>query len=184
MSDRLEESLSAELYSRFICGDTSAFEELVSLYRQSLTLFIYRIVNDMDTAEDLAEDVFVKLLVKKPRYKGDASFKTWLFTAGRNLSVDYLRRHRRTTPVEEPPRGGAEQVEDKVLATETKRAVYRALDLLSKEEKLLMYLIYIEDLGYAHAEKVLHASRGELYSMARKAKEKLKAQLIKEGIEF
>ncbi len=178
------ESKAAELYERFRQGDKAAFESLVLEYRHSLTLFIRRFVSDMDTAEDLAADVFVKLLVKKPRYKGNASFKTWLFTAGRNLAVDHLRKHGRTLTEEEVRQEHSEGTEDSFFKSERKRALYRALNTLPRDEKQLMHLIYIEDLGYDHAEKVLGVPKGKLYAMARRAKGTLKDILTKEGIEF
>lgn len=184
MKTEAPEKGAAEIYESFRRGDKAAFETLVITYRQSLMLFINRYVNDMDTAEDLAEDVFVRLLIKKPKYKGDASFKTWLFTIGRNLSVDYLRKQRRTYPTEEPQSNADDKVEDAFFLTESKRTIYRALDTLPKEERLLMHLVYIEDLGYDHAEKVLNISKSKLYTIARRAKEKLKNELIKEGVEF
>ena len=175
---------SRELYERFRQGDKAAFEELVMLYRQGLTLFIHRYVNDMDTAEDIAEDVFVKLLVKKPPYKGNASFKTWLFTVGRNLSLDLLRKRRRYAPTEEEAQTAPTAVEDSFFESERKRALYRALSALPREERLLMQLIYIEDLSYDHAEKILGVSKKKLYALSRKAKETLKEELIKEGTEL
>lgn len=175
---------AAELYERFRQGDKAAFESLVLEYRQGLTLFIRRFVGDMDTAEDIAADVFVKLLVKKPRYKGSASFKTWLFTAGRNLAVDHLRKHGRTLTEEEPRQGHSEGTEDSFFKSERERALYRALDALPEEERRLMHLVYLEGLGYDHSEKVLGVPKSKLYAMARRAKETLKAELTKEGIEF
>lgn len=171
-------------YLRFLEGDMSAFEAIVTEHRKGLILFINRYVGDIDAAEDLAEDVFVKLLIKKPRYKGDASFKTWLFTMGRNLSVDYLRKHCRTVLTDEQKHNNTNKVEDTFFLSERKRIIHRALDTLPKEERLLMHLVYIEDLGYDHAERVLNISKSKLYTMARRAKEKLKNELIKEGIEF
>lgn len=178
------EDKSREFYEHFRQGDKAAFEELVMLYRQGLTLFIHRYVNDMDTAEDIAEDVFVKLLVKKPPYKGNASFKTWLFTVGRNLSLDLLRKRRRYTPTEEEAQTAPTAVEDSFFESERKRALYRALSALPREERLLMQLIYIEDLSYDHAEKILGVSKKKLYALSRKAKETLREELTKEGTEL
>ncbi len=175
---------SAELYEKFRHGDMEAFEALVIAYRQSLMLFINRYVNNIDTAEDLAEDVFVRLLTKKPKYTGDASFKTWLFTVGRNISLDCLRKQRRIVPTEDTFKGSTEYTEDTVLQSERKRILYEALDFLERDEQLIMHLIYIEDLGYDHAQKVLGVSRKELYAISRRAKDKLKTALLKEGIEF
>ena len=55
----------AASYRRFIDGDRDAFGEIVDLYRESLIFFIHRYVNDLDTAEDLAEDVFVELIQRE-----------------------------------------------------------------------------------------------------------------------
>jgi len=145
-------------------------------------LFINRYVDDFDTAEDLAEDVFVLLLTKKPRYKGNASFKTWLFTMGRNLSIDYIRKHRRVFPMVDIIKSETENAEISFFLNERKRIVYSALENLPDEEKLLMHLLYIEDMGYEQAEKVLKLSRNKLYSIARRAKERLKTEFEKEGV--
>lgn len=178
------ENTAAELYERFRQGDKAAFESLVIEYRYGLTLFINRFVSDMSIAEDIAEDVFVRLLVKKPRYKGNASFKTWLFTVGRNLAVDHLRKHRRVVLDDDPQQERAEGTEEVFLKSERERALHRALEVLPEEERQLMHLIYLEGLGYDHAEKVLGVSKTKLYAMSYKAKETLKTELMKEGIEF
>ncbi len=169
-------------YRQFLQGDTNAFEDIVISYRKGLILFINRYVNDLDTAEDLAEDVFVRLLIKKPRYKGDASFKTWLFSIGRNLSIDYLRKAGKALPCKDVHKGETADAEEEFLLSERKRLIYKALDTLPEDEKLLMHLLYIENLGYEQAEKVLKISKNKLYQIARKAKEKLKAELIKEDL--
>ncbi len=173
------------LYNSFLQGDNSAFETLVQSYRYSLMLFINRYVQDLHTAEDLAEDVFVRLLVKRPRYKGsEASFKTWLYTAGRNLAVDHLRKHSRVVVVEELPDEQLCSLEEQVLKTERERALYRAIAVLPEEQQRLIYLLYIEGLGYDHAAKVLGKSKSRLYGLARQAKEQIKAVLEKEGFEL
>ena len=63
----------AASYRRFIDGDRDAFGEIVDLYRESLIFFIHRYVNDIDTAEDLAEDVFVELIVHPERFSEKSS---------------------------------------------------------------------------------------------------------------
>ena len=69
----------AASYRRFIDGDRDAFGEVIDLYRESLIFFIHRYVNDMDTAEDLAEDVFVELIVHPERFGEKSSLKTYVF---------------------------------------------------------------------------------------------------------
>ena len=82
----------ASSYRRFIDGDKSAFEEIIDLYRESLILFIYRYTGDLEAAEDLAGDVFVELIIHPGRYRFRSSFKTYIFSIGRNKAVDYIRK--------------------------------------------------------------------------------------------
>ena len=89
----------AASYRRFIDGDQEAFGEIVDLYRENLIFFIHRYVNDLDTAEDLAEDAFVELIVHPERFEGKSSLKTFLFAIARNKAVDWLRKHKRMKPV-------------------------------------------------------------------------------------
>ena len=60
----------AASYRRYLDGEQEAFGEIVDLYRESLIFFIHRHVNNLDTAEDLAEDVFVELIVHPGRFEG------------------------------------------------------------------------------------------------------------------
>ena len=85
----------AASYRRFIDGDRDAFGEVIDLYRESLIFFIHRYVNDMDTAEDLAEDVFVELIVHPERFGEKSSLKTYVFAIARNKAIDWIRRHSR-----------------------------------------------------------------------------------------
>ena len=58
-----------------------------------MILYLTSIVGNIHTAEKLAKDTFVLLGTKKPKDKGKGSFKTWLYTIGRNVAIDYIRKH-------------------------------------------------------------------------------------------
>ena len=66
-----------KLYGLFCGGDTAVFDDLVKQYQKDMILFIAQYTCDYQIAEDVSQDVFVKLFVNKPRYKPSASFKTW-----------------------------------------------------------------------------------------------------------
>ena len=83
----------AENYARFLSGDEDGFVAIVKAYKDGLLLYINSYVHDIYAAEELTEDTFVKLGIKKPKYKGQAAFKTWLYAIARNLAIDYLRKH-------------------------------------------------------------------------------------------
>ena len=92
----------AQSYRRFLDGDDDALGEIVDLYREGLILFIYRYVANLADAEDLAEDVFVELIVNPERYGFRSSLKTYIFTLGRNKAVDFVRKQSRIRLAQEP----------------------------------------------------------------------------------
>ena len=87
----------ASSYRRFLDGDDSGLAELVRDYKDGLILYLNGFVQNMHTAEELMEDTFFKLMVKKPRFREKYTFKTWLYTIGRNIALDHLRRNARQT---------------------------------------------------------------------------------------
>lgn len=80
-------------YRRFLDGDESGMTELIRDYKDGLLMYLIGITRDFHAAEEIMEDTFVKLVVKRPRYSEKYSFKTWLYTIGRNAAIDYLRRN-------------------------------------------------------------------------------------------
>ena len=82
----------ASSYRRFLDGDDSGFVEIVRVYNDGLVLYLNSFVNNIAVADELAEDTFVKLGLKRPRHMVKSSFKTWLYAIGRNVAYDYLRR--------------------------------------------------------------------------------------------
>ena len=90
----------ASSYRRFReDGDESGLIEIIRDYKDGLILYLNSFVGNIHTAEELAEDTFVLLGIKKPKDKGKGSFKTWLYTIGRNVAVDYLRRNSKRTEI-------------------------------------------------------------------------------------
>ena len=73
-------------------GDESGLEEIIIEYRDGLIFYLNSFVKNILIAEELAEDTFVLLVTKKPKDKGLGSFKTWLYTIGRNIAINYLKR--------------------------------------------------------------------------------------------
>ena len=86
----------ASSYRRFRDnGDVHGLDEIIIEYSDGLIFYLTSIVGKMQTAEELAEDTFVLLGTKKPKYNGKSSFKTWLYAIGRNIAVDYIRKYSR-----------------------------------------------------------------------------------------
>jgi RNA polymerase sigma-70 factor (ECF subfamily) len=99
--ERLSDEALMEAYQR---GDVRAFEELLARHRKPVMNFLYRQVGSEALAEDLLQEVFLRIIQGAPTYKAKAKFTTWLYTIARNLCVDNARRakHRKARSLDQP----------------------------------------------------------------------------------
>ena len=172
-------------YRRYLDGDEAAFDEILTLYRDSLTFFINRYVHDLDAAEDLAIDTFMHLIVHRLRYNFRTPLKTYLFMIARSRALDYLKHRGKIAMVELPEVEGTLSdgitLEEMILLDERKQALNRALKQLPEDMQLAVHLVYFEDLTYDDAAKVMRKSRKQVANLLYRAKEKLRAMLGKDG---
>ncbi|MBQ4081792.1 MAG: RNA polymerase sigma factor [Clostridia bacterium] len=173
-------------YRRFrIDGDESGLIEIIKTYRDGLILYLNGFVSNLQTAEELAEDTFVLLGTKKPKDKGTASFKTWLYTIGRNIAINHLRRRARhhEISIHDCPELTAEEetLESRVIQEERRIAVHRALKQLKPEYHQVLWLVYFEDFSNKEVAAVLKTSVHNAETLVYRARKALKAQLEKEG---
>lgn len=174
----------AESYRRFLAGDDRGLAELVEAYKDGLILYLNGYVNNIFAAEELAEDTFFRLIVKKPRFSGKSSFKTWLYAIGRNVAVDELRRHRRCIPAAdvEECRRETQCMEEAYLGEERRRVVHRALSALSPDYRAVVWLVYFEGFSGREAAVILKKSDRQIRNLLYRAKQALRAKLEQEGI--
>lgn len=175
----------ASSYRRYLDGDDNGITEIVSAYKDGLILYLNGYVRNIHLAEELAEDTFFRLVVKKPWFSGRCSFKTWLYTIGRNMATDHLRRHRREigTPVEELENYLAEEadLERSYIREEQKRLLHRAIRRLHSDYRQILYLLYFEGFSNREAGLILHKSDRQVRNLLYRAKQALKSELEKEG---
>ena len=175
---------SSDAYSRFLKGDAGALEEIITEYKDGLILYLNGYVKNLDTAEELAEDTFVRLFIKKPKNKGGASFKTWLYTIGRNLAIDHLRKEkrRRTEPLDSRYDLADEQnLEEEFFREERRLTVHRAMNKLKAEYREALWLTYFEGLSNKETAAVLNKSVHSVEMLISRARAALKKELEKEG---
>ena len=176
----------AKAYRRYLDGDDGGIAELIKIYGDGLTLYLNGLTSDMGAAEELTEDAFVKLAVKKPRFNGKSSFKTWLYAIGRNLAVDWLRKNGRKTP-EQLPEDMADSGEGPELyymKEERNRTVQRAISRLNPDYGSVLYLSYFEGFTNEEIKTVMNKSGRQVENLLYRAKRALKAQLEKEGFVY
>ncbi|MBQ3519836.1 MAG: RNA polymerase sigma factor [Clostridia bacterium] len=175
-------------YRRFLAGDEDALVEIVSQYRPGLQNYIHSIVNNIAVAEDLTEDTFVKLLTKKPKNKGMASFKTWLYTIGRNLALDWMRKnaHGRYVSIDEIRNleSDEQKLAELYFRDEERKAVREALNHINPEYKHVLMLFYFEDFGIEEIARILKKTKKNTSVLLHRARNALKNQLIKENFMY
>ena len=177
---------AVQAYSRYLAGEDEALAEIIREYKDGLILFLNRYVNDLHEAEELAEDTFFKLVIRRPRFKGGSSFKTWLFAIGRNAAVDHLRKVGKRAGLTELEVFRLSREEDELERTyfreERKVAVHRALSRLEPERGRVLYLKYFEELDIGEIARVLRKNKRQVSNLLYQAKKSLKTQLEREGI--
>lgn len=173
-------------YRRFLTGDDSGIVEIIREYKDGLTFFLNSFVGDINTAEELCEDTFVKLAVKKPGFHAKSSFKTFLYAIGRNVAIDYLKKSKKKIYLEDIGEVVSYE-EDPVslyIKEERKLAVHRAMGRLKSEYRQALWLTYFEELSNKETAAVMKKSVHSIETLIYRARLALKSQLEKEGFVY
>ncbi len=172
------------LLERIRRGDTEGAAELFERYGPALLRFSDRLLSDRATAEEVTQEVFVKVISRAHQYDGRAEVASWLFAIAANACRDRRRRDRRAiiVPLEGLPEPSArgEGVERRLMDREKREAVRRALALLSEEQREALVLARYHGLPYAEIASVLGISVGAVKTRIFRAVETLKT-LFAEG---
>ncbi len=174
-------------YRRFLTGDDNGIVEIVRDYKDGLIFYLNSFVNNLTVAEELCEDTFVKLAVRKPHFREGSTFKTFLYAIGRNAAIDHLRRNRSDViAIEElaEVQADRENLERSYIREERKIAVHRAMDTLKPEYRQVLWLTYFEDMSNKETAAVMKKSVHNIETLVYRARIALKKALEKEGFEY
>lgn len=175
-------------YLRYLSGDDDAFGEIITEYRDGLLLYICTFVGDINFSEEICEDVFVKLAVKKPHFSDSGHFKTWLYTIGRNCALSYLRKvkRRREVPLDEAASSISERqdLEANYIKSEQKKVLYKALSEINENYREVLRLVYLESFKNSEAARIMHRSNRQIENLLYRAKAALKEKLLKDGFVY
>ncbi|MCX6559743.1 MAG: sigma-70 family RNA polymerase sigma factor [Candidatus Aminicenantes bacterium] len=166
-------------------GDRSAFETLVKKYETKVYHLAFSFVRDPATAEDLAQDVFVKAYLHLADFRFDSEFGTWLYRVAVNHVKDHLRKIVRRKEValdevEESRFASADPVRGREEAGETERrraAVHRALDTLPPKYNVILTLRDVRGLSYEEIAQSLKISPGTVDSRLHRARRMLRKKM-------
>jgi RNA polymerase sigma-70 factor, ECF subfamily len=180
----------ALLVRRCIAGDAVAWEEIVKRYNRRIYNICYRFAGSVDDAQDLTQEVFIKMYRTLNSYDvGRGAFMTWVTTITRNLLVDHFRKSKQdrlTDSLDAPPSEHqdalppSDRIPDKALppdakaqSRETGEAVHRALQKLSPELREAVILRDLQDMDYREIAAVLKVPDGTVKSRINRGRAEL-----------
>jgi RNA polymerase sigma-70 factor, ECF subfamily len=170
-------------------GDEASFDFLLQKYRTPLVNFLYRMVRDTATAEDLAQEVFLRVYRARKRYTPSAKFTTWLFRIATNLALNSVRDNRYQkleTSLDAPVEDDEAPVElrspdmriDEHLVEQARSEIIRhAIASLPEKQRAAVLLHKYEEMDYGEIAKILECSESALKSLLFRAYESLRVQL-------
>ena len=181
-----------ELMSRIAQGDEQAFEILVYRHQKRILNLIYRFIGDRIRAEDVAQEVFLKVWRAAKDYKAGAKFTTWVYRIVTNLCLDTLKSayHKHSfvyrEDIDESTDGKNERSsfanstlspEDTLIATEESNRIFAALLELPTNQRLAVILNRFDGLSYGEISNVLECSISAVESLLVRAKKNLRGKL-------
>ena len=178
----------AARYRRFLDGDDNGLREIIDEHYSGLTLYINSMINDVSQTEEVLQDTFVKLAIKKPKYNGKSSFKTWLYAIARNYALNYLKRYRSRFSDKDIDEyydiADENDIESEYIQSEQHSELHRALRTLKPEYAQVLYLMYFEQFDTENIAKVMHKTKKQVGDLLYRAKQSLKTKLEKGGFSY
>ena len=175
-----------ELIARFQDGDEQAYVELVYRYRDRLITFVFGYFKDIDKAEDLVQDTFLKLYIKKDSYKEIAKFSTWIYTIAGNLAKTEWRRIQ-LRPISFTKMGSKElefvppsvetNSEEKAQGHYAAKQIQKAIGKLSLHFRTVIILRDMQGISYEEISKIVGVPLGTVKSRINRARLQLQEPL-------
>lgn len=155
---------------------SQVFEELIAQYQAKVFRLVYSLVRNAERAEEVTQDVFLKVWLALPKYDGRASLATWLYAIARNTGLSHLRseRYRKTEPIEEAaePRAAVSQNLERL-------DIERMLRRLPEGQRAAVELFYLQERSLQDVAAMLAIPEGTVKSYLYRARRAM-AQMIEE----
>jgi RNA polymerase sigma-70 factor (ECF subfamily) len=171
-------------------GDGVAFDRLVELHAPRVYNLAYRMLGNAEDAQDVAQEAFLRIYDALPRFRGEASFTTWMYRIVTNVCHDELSRRRRRplamTELESDAGEGAapdelltsgESAEDTVMQQERRRALHRAIAALPPPFRAVLVLYDLQGFSYDEIAEMLRVNIGTVKSRLNRARNILREKI-------
>ncbi|MBM3284499.1 MAG: sigma-70 family RNA polymerase sigma factor [Candidatus Aminicenantes bacterium] len=182
---RPESANDRELVARAKKGEMSAFESLVRKYQQPVYVLCHRITGAHQTADDLAQETFIKAFLALPQFIDGHAFYSWIRRIALNNCFNYLKKRQRERPLtrEENVAGGSflsaanSPPPDALQRDEMERKFREAFRSLPNDQKTVFALRTFEDMSYEEIAQALRIPQGTVMSRLNRARKKLKDRM-------
>jgi RNA polymerase sigma-70 factor (ECF subfamily) len=181
----------AELMVAFQQGDGAAFEQLLDKYHRPIVNFIYKIVNNTAEAEELAQEVFLRVYRSRQTYQPRARFAAWVYRIATNLSYKEASRKRRMrlwarkdnsheedVLVENLVSDPAPNAEGRLIASELGRMIRRAIGSLPRREKVALILRRYQELSYREIAEIMDCTEAAVKTYIHRGKLHVRDQIL------
>ena len=179
-----------ELLAKFKKGDQQAFESLVRKYKTTVFNTIYSVMGNAQEADDIAQEVFLKVYTKADSFKGESSFSTWLYRITVNRCIDELRRRKNKIISYETEFNQEEKLKlkdvlasrenditEKLRQKELQDIIQKAMNSLPEKYRIILTLKEIEGLSYKEISQIMKISLAKVKIWLFRARQKLKGKL-------
>jgi RNA polymerase sigma-70 factor (ECF subfamily) len=178
----------AQLMLRVREGDETSFSLLLDRHRNSVVYFVYRMVQNQAVAEELAQEVFLRVYRSRTTYEPSAKFTTWLFRIATHLTLNWIRDHRSERAEssldeaagESPAREFADRratVEQELVRAARFEEIRNAIHNLPAKQRVAVLMHKYQDLEYAQIARTLGCSESAVKSLLFRAYETLRSRL-------
>lgn len=177
----MQAHLNGDLIRRAQEGEPSVVGEIYERYQRGIYRYLYYRVGDLQTAEDLTSEVFLRMIEKLPNYSGRTlTFQAWLFQIARNLSIDHYRRMsiRKNVQLEDEYPEESDEPLDMIMKELTSEKLYHALVKLPDNQRDVLVMRFIVGLPVREVAQTLHKSENSVKGLQRRALKSVRNILI------
>jgi RNA polymerase sigma factor (sigma-70 family) len=160
-------AMDNDLIRNFQNGDESSLEILISRYKEKIYTTIFFLVKDKPLAEDLFQDVFIKIIetIRSNRYNEEGKFLHWALRISHNLCVDYFRKSKRTqfisgesTNIFEMLELNSDAADTRIVQNQSHDKIRKMLDLLPEEQREVIILRHFADFSFKEIAEITNSS--------------------------
>ncbi|WP_244272759.1 RNA polymerase sigma factor [Natronincola peptidivorans] len=165
-------------------GDIESFELLISAYQKRAFNIAYRVLGNIEDANDVTQEALIKVYKSIHNFKGNSSFSTWLYSIVNNACIDFIRKNKKVKLLyidKQEEDGYQKEIPDEINTpeclfekNEVKRMIHDAINQLNYEQRTIIVLRDIQGFSYQEIGEILNISEGTVKSRINRARNNLK----------